>query len=275
MQTFVRLHIIANQTAKNVTNQKRFLPTGEIVDLISETDSGYVVRRYVAPQDSDSELWGEFVDLVPHIYKELPTYKYSDRILELKSTIQALEKERESIAKLSRLAQKELSERRDKLVDYPQAQIMMDFLENKITHIAYTDGTYHIETLEDALEKDNGFPGNIRLVSLFGGSGGDLEWKVNKYSDGSGVWSGFVPARSEEEAQEAVRDHIKHALAGEYKSWMADSLIKSATKFGVEIPPVYLAAHKEQQTKTLKESLSKAEAQAESARTKLKELREL
>ena len=102
---------------------------------------------------------------------------------------------------------------------YPSIQQALDFIEGRITHvvsISYFDVS--ILTIKDALEDCDLWHGRARfdgmkLLCLFGtDTEGKTRWQVNQYRDGSGSgWTTILPAKSEEEAREIVRQLLDEA----------------------------------------------------------------
>ena len=59
--------------------------------------------------------------------------------------------------------------------------------------------------------------GKTRLLSLYGKSNGDLLWKVNQYSDGSGSDSLAIPCKTKEDAIQIVGEHFIDSLTKKKK----------------------------------------------------------
>lgn len=69
-----------------------------------------------------------------------------------------------------------------------------DVLDGKITHVAWISlyGQVAVGTPAEVLQDTSGWNRSLKLVTLFGATGGDLSWRVNQYRDGSGSWQGEV-----------------------------------------------------------------------------------
>lgn len=97
-----------------------------------------------------------------------------------------------------------------------------DFLDGKITHYAISRSTYNfcplgttwrVLALSDASANDE-YSKQLRLFSLYGKSNGDLTYRLNRYSDGSGSTEDdiVIPCFSYEEALEACRERTNAQL---------------------------------------------------------------
>lgn len=85
---------------------------------------------------------------------------------------------------------------------------VLDFLDGTITHIVQPDGPVLIKTTEDALNAQDGHKRTLRMLSLLWSPKEGVvrpDWRINRYSDGSGFDSRAIPCRSFEDAQKIVR----------------------------------------------------------------------
>jgi hypothetical protein len=121
---------------------------------------------------------------------------------------------------------------------YNELDILFKFLDKKIKYVlVYTYHGYDILTLEDALKsKDNSFKGDIKLVTLFGSSEGNLQYKINQYRDGSGsgndnVW--FF--ETENEAKEYMIKKLEEDVVfGKVDYWSISECIKMKEKYDIK-----------------------------------------
>jgi len=106
------------------------------------------------------------------------------------------------------------------------------------TFIMYTSGEakYIIEqgygcpiimTMDEWKESDN--DGELRLISIFGRSNGDLTYAIGQYSDYSGSRSKFIPVRTLDEALKILKDYITDSK--EYY----EATIKEARKHNIQL----------------------------------------
>lgn len=92
-----------------------------------------------------------------------------------------------------------------------------DFLAGKITHFLFTSPRgAEVQTLENVLQyKESTYDRSyqLRLLSLYGQTNGDITWEVNSYRDGSGHNKVVTPFCSEEEALSARDSFLRTELA--------------------------------------------------------------
>ncbi len=171
----------------------------------------------------------------------------------LDSQIAELQQERKNLFAQVAVLRQELTDfergadnRMVKLKQHKALRRLDDFLAGRITH--YVESGYgppKIVTFEDAKTKDSYDNRNkLKLLSLFGCTNGDLEWGLNLYNDGSGIYKTVVPCVSH---TEAVR--IVQKLCAEHEKKVADSTgrtvpeqrwVDCAVECGFEISPNYL-----------------------------------
>jgi len=129
-------------------------------------------------------------------------------------------------------------------IDPSELQTLFDFMSGKITHLVFgMYGGYKIVSLVDGLKNEDvyhytRFEG-LNLVSLFGcmedgrrwpgQKDYSLNWKINQYHDGSGVWRPLYPCRSFEDAKAKIDELIADKDA-------TDGLIETKKKYGLKNP---------------------------------------
>jgi hypothetical protein len=233
-----------------MTDDIYYLDNGRKCALVEKIPSGYVVRKIVGSQSWEGELeefFGETI-VVEKVYKEAPQEVYAAEIEERVNRLEALTvKIQESSKQLRNLhaamarSQKEAIDQLERLRKHDAFKRLEDFLAGKITHIV-TKETYesakvrHVSWLDD-VESSFGRHRKVgvKLVSLFGRSNGDLEWRVNDYMDGSGSWATFMPFASEAEAVEYAKSCVAKELA-ECNGIPYERVLKAAAELSVEIP---------------------------------------
>lgn len=96
-----------------------------------------------------------------------------------------------------------------------QLETVERFVSGEITHLFINSYAPKIVPFDAAIlqKEDSGAPKDLRLISLFGRSDGDLEWRIHKYYDGSGGGAvGVHPATSEAHALEIATGVFESAL---------------------------------------------------------------
>lgn len=251
--------------------------SGNEVEYIAKLDGEYVVRQIHERDDGEAWLGKPFT--INEIFKTAPVEKYDKRIAELLDTITSLEKRRsdlESELRASKVSDKEL---KDRLTKHEALTRIDDFLAGKMTHFAMHHwGGWCIMTTQKALEYKEGdydrVPTGMKLVTLFGKTNGDLEWRLHSYSDGSG--NSFDAAKfffSEEEARVFVKEQLEVA----YDLWRKDkqcwgkasSAAENAYGLGFEVPEDVRAIMEVNAIKSLTDARNKAKTEYEAAEAKL------
>ena len=115
---------------------------------------------------------------------------------------------------------------------WPDIRLALDFFEGVITHVVeYSDYSGpKVVTLSNALKDtfNDHREGSMKLLGLFGGKGKSC-WRINQYSDGSGVWKTILPVRGLGDAQTAINGMFDSALV----RWRDDKLrLHSVLNFG-------------------------------------------
>lgn len=114
----------------------------------------------------------------------------------------------------------------------------LDFIAGRISHVVVSDwGKVEIMTLEDALAlNDRWDHDGFRLLSLYGKGVKDFEWRINKYSDGSGSGGQTVlPAKSFDHAREIVAEVITEKLAADNPRF-CESWIQTREELNLAVP---------------------------------------
>jgi hypothetical protein len=144
-------------------------------------------------------------------------------------------------------------------IDVEQLDTLFAILSGEIAHVVTVKyDKMEILTLADALayiDTDYGkhFEG-LKLVSLFGvkedgsrygekaGNPFALNWRINQYSDGSGIWSAIYPCRSHAEAVKTI-----DRLCGESQN-VTDNQVALKAQYGLVNPSEErIAAYRKQQ----------------------------
>lgn len=156
---------------------------------------------------------------------------------------------------------------------------MADFVSGDITHV-FIEG-YHPEVrrFEDvAIYEDRDFGGvrvdGLKLITLFGMTDGSLQWKINRYRDGSGHdWRPVYPCRSYGEAlelaQERLDDIAAEYVAGERRHLNLDEWRKIE---GIKIPKDAEKMQNEQKAENLRKTIESQQAELEKNTQALKEI---
>lgn len=169
---------------------------------------------YGEPSWGPPEQWDQ-------IYLNPPTQKLEAKVDELDKLITEKRNELKRVNTELDQAGRRHQEQLKKLAQHRALQRIEDYLDGKFTHFLEVNEYYgpKIVTADDALSKggtehENRWDKKLRLLTLFGDTKGDLQWRINRYSDGSGSSSVEVfPVQNEAEAIAIARQLFADAVA--------------------------------------------------------------
>lgn len=231
-----------------VYGQKVFLADGAGAYYVAKAKTGHVVSLSVYEgwaSDEGPEL-GETALVVPKVWAKPPIAEKAAEVRELQQEIARLEKAAKTLRDAIQHDQAVALEKRAAMMQWDGLTTLQDFLAGRITHIVTgTDfGGLEIKELGEALKPQGArsYDRDLRLVSLFGDSKGDLNWRINSYRDGSGSWRNFTPCHSHEAALEVARQRFDTACADARAaedgklSYLCTSVLRDGQKLGFAIP---------------------------------------
>lgn len=168
--------------------------------------ASYGGYHLVAPEydggDYGEPSWGA-PEQWDQIYLKPPTQKLEAKVDELDKLItekrNKLKRVNEELDQAGRRHQEQLK----KLKQHQALQRIEDYLDGKFTHFLHVTDYYgpKIITKDQALDQNDRWDKELKLLTLFGDTKGNLQWRINKYRDGSGSsWDEVYPVSSEEEA---------------------------------------------------------------------------
>lgn len=204
------------------------------------------------------------VDLV---YAELPIEKRHDEAKRLDELIEAKRAELETLRVDVRSALAERNALADKLRELPALKHLDAFLSGAFTH--YVEAEYGQVTIKDAataLNSRDRYDNGHRLLTLFGDTSGNLQWRLNRYKDDSGNWADIYPCLSLEEATAKARELIEAGLKSDR---CIDYWIKSAKLFDVPVPTELFEQRKAAQLHILNDHRAKLAKQLTDVDAKL------
>ena len=249
----------------------KYLATGQEVVVVQKLDGGYLVNcLYECGCDDDYEDH-DSPRIVAEVFNAPPRAKFDTQIAQLKAKCEALEARHSSLAQQVRQ-----SEEKEKSILATLKRVkclarLEDFINGKITHYAVIPswGMPHILAVTDTQAEYS--RNKFKLLQLFGDTGGNLEWNLNRYADGSGGNQTVIPTTSYEEAEQAIRAHVaERALFTEDQP--REDVIQAAQKFNVAIDPKYIAAFNAKQVEIERANLAQHEAAAAKIKTRIEEL---
>ena len=228
-------------------SNRKYTLNGKEVEVIQKLESGnYLVSPIRVDTDGEEYVYHEVdAEIVPELFNSPPVQKYHYEIQKLESRI---EEQRGILRKLHeevRALQENEKARKKKYERFEQLRQLDDYIDGKITHyVILYEWDLQILEFEDAHARYSD-RGEMRMLALFGNSKGNLTWKINEYSDGSGSWRPCIPCFSYQEAVEKLTEYITEEIKKAVDS-PREYIIKAAQKYGIPIDPSYTEKQKEQ-----------------------------
>lgn len=173
----------------------------------------------------------------------------------LRQQIEALEGERKARAKLLKATDSML-----KSIGGFDFDLFCDVMAGNFKYVVVDESYYFPvpKSFEKAVIDTSDSYFDIKLISLFGASDGDFEYKINAYKDGSGSWSKIKFIRDDAELNLFFEDWYKGKLNDGGLS--IDDLIQ-LKKHGIELPKDVLeevkAKHRDQINKHANERIAR------------------
>jgi len=226
----------------------RYLETGQAVELIQELDNGQFVVSplYPNPYNDDLETGHPFVVDQLFATDEIPKY-YSDQVKKLRDRIEAKLDHLDNLRAEVLEAGKQRADLLKKIEQIPILKNIVDIIEGNFTHFVVRDrygkdkNWLCIKTKDEVLTGSDRYSQWIKLLTLYGGTKGDLQWNVNAYSDGSGNESLAFPCVGLEDARETLSRVLLEVIDRELKEeklncYQIKRLSACALAQGVEAP---------------------------------------
>lgn len=229
---------------------------------------GYVGQP-ILYDDEDEEFLGD-AGAYSRLYDAPPRTKKDEEIQKLEA------KRSELVSEISRLRGLEVEAKEaakafeDTIAGNKQLETLRLFLDGKITHVVQTSYcSVVISALEEALKSSNpGISNQMKLVSLFGRSNGDLSWGINGWSDGSGSNADAWFFTSEDEAKKFVQQKINEVDENSERPPI-DKWVDAAVKYGLSLPHWMESEHKNRKRKTIEDKIKDLESRLDQARQEL------
>lgn len=181
-----------------------FLMHGQEVEYVAPYADGHVVRRLLLVVDSDGEeqeVRGS-LDEVDEVFAQPPRVKFDEYIASVQKRITELRAECAEAQALRDEAKADASAMRARLAQHEALKRIDDYLEGRFEWVVTdVNSTLKVEKISDAFAYRDGYDRGLKLVTLFGESKRDLQWRINDYRDGSGSWGRMWPCATEDEAK--------------------------------------------------------------------------
>lgn len=139
--------------------------------------------------------------------------------------------------------------------------------------VLYNYGRYDVQLFEDALKSKDSFNNGLKLLTLFGKSDGDLNFRINRYSDGSGSNEDIEFFETEDECIEYIREKVKDSI--DQSSKLYSSIVQMATNYDVELPEDMLKEYFDKEVDYANKQLDKKKDELKKAKDDLKEAKSM
>jgi hypothetical protein len=245
-----------------------WLPDGRKAEYAGEIDGQKFVRviRCTDDEYGGTEWPDERMTAVSQVYESEPADVYGSKTQaaeeRLNDLLSKASKAREDVAELCKRHQ-EIVEAAKK---YPDISMVLDFIEGRITHVVEMNvwSKPKVTPLEDALKDtfENTRESKMKLLALFGNQE-SIHWGINRYSDGSGLWTTIIPAKGLDDARRIIKEFADK----EIEDWRNDSGEKrlhvlaryGEGEFGIELPSDIQKAIDDKAAKLKAARIAKAE----------------
>lgn len=258
-------------------DQTVYLENGQELRYVAAIGERHVVYPVFECDWDVGETLGDDV-IVDRVYLKPPLAKYEQDISVLKAVAEDYRNQAARAEFDLAAAKQNLVSLKEKLKCIPALQYIDDLIEGRITHFVIDSfSKIHIETFADAMtSSDRYLRGGMKLMTLYGDSKGDLQWKINRYSDGSGYAGesvhGFPSYElAHEFAAKVIRAAFDDKKAMKEQPHRLGYLIDSAIELGIDPPADLVAARKEQTIAFLRQAQEKAKEVLISATSQLEE----
>lgn len=249
---------------------------GRKVRYVQPMAQGHLVRRGVTVMDDfdNEDIWFEDLEILPIVHASEPVAALGEKIKALTGELSATEEALRVKEERYRQAVLSCDELEQKLNAFQELKNLNHFIAGEMTHfVTFDDGTIEIVEKDEALSVPDSRR-ETRLLTLFGGSDGDLQWRLNQYKDGRGGWTDVWPCMSHEEALEIAAGMI----ASRVEDWRKDgndpklpSLRKNAQALGIDLPSDCTDALDRTQREAAERRVKDAEVHVKRSRDDLRE----
>ena len=251
------MEVYVSTTTKFTQGQSVFSRDGH-KHLVRETlpDGRVLTAQYLFAESYDGECEEYAADTLDirfadELSAEAPRKAIDEEVAKANATLavlrQDISKARAELLAAQRDAKQELAS----LEKYPKFTRLTDYLEGKITHFVVNDyaSAYAIKTWEElAVYREDKRDKGIKLLTLYGNSDGNTEWRLNEYRDGSGLSHLCFPFTCYADAETALGGLLEGSWVGfnPKQPWSLAGAVKTADAYGKPVPQHIrdaLAAH--------------------------------
>lgn len=212
----------------------------------------YVVERMVLADDESYEYAAD-VCITRRLFRKPPTAAKAAELAQLQKDI---EEAQTTLAALRVEIKKEKDDNAaflSRCRKYPALRVVLAYLEGNLLDNPCVIRDYNgwrIQPLRDALTITSSYSKyerGMKLITLFGDTNGNLQWRVNTYADGSGSFYEIELCDSTEAATAFVEEQVRAKIADDLESGRhASAAVVAAANPGIALPEQLeaLAAYK-------------------------------
>lgn len=254
--------------------------SGRRAEFVGAVAGGFLVRlgnRYEY-EDGYEDIFDE-LEISPSLSIDPPVKIYHEEIAKLEEKANHL---RQKISDLSTQVSEGQRIADDRLARYSKFDAIKHldaFLNGEIEYFVTEHyGTVEIKAKDDALKQYDSYDKDLRLLTLYGRTKGDLQWRIAAYNDGSGTETDCWPCVSLDQAQAKAEELVN----AHFDRWRADKDIstahravgaaKAAEKLGFPVPDDVSQYTKDQQVAALKKKKEDLDKRRRSIETDLEKL---
>lgn len=240
--------------------------TGREVRILAIAENGFICEEaysYQTAEDDGETRYGGLV-IVSEVFDNPPHEKLNAEVSALHEEICTLQDRLDALRGEARDMKAMERQRLEKLKRNSALGRIEEFLDGKITYyVEINHGTVKIVDVKEEKSGNDRRERDLKLLTLFGKSNGDLAWRLNQYSDGSGSSNTeVIPCTSQEEALIEAKKQIE-LIYIERDGYYVVGAVDSAKKLGFAVPEEMQAVAKEYLTKECRRHLKDATETAE------------
>lgn len=190
--------------------------SGNKFEYVSKLSDGrHVVSPYYISGDGEEEYLSHEVFSLDTVYKEPPISVKHEKIAELDVEISERREQLRLVHAELDEAGKNRQQLLKKLQTFQALKRIEDFIDGKFTYfIEYDSFSFRFIEANKSLKTTSSVDRlPMKLLTLFGATNGNLQWKINAYSDGSGSSKNVIPVETEREAMEIIQSMYKDACS--------------------------------------------------------------
>lgn len=250
---------------------------------VAQVVGGHAVQPLFEDGDGVNEplsFYADGIEVWHSVHVEPPRPALDAEIAAQQEKLAALRVEVSQLQAAKREAQRDQAEIKARLKQHAALQYIDDYLAGKF-NLFVRFPNYGLPTIEDAqtcLANDDRRDKGQKLLTLFGDTKGDLQWRINHYSDGSGNWAEAFPVATHEEGVAEIRRRYE-AHVVEWRARSADRRHYGDAVRWAELPREWLTPPddvltyiREAKAAALTEAAKKAREALADAEAKLSEI---